>query len=481
MYRLLCVYAVATLTLAATVPDNPCPHVFQYQNVNNHVSGLIRVPYDGKTKTLVLTANASLEGIYNNAKLELKLITPQNNILGSKSLMYVVTFPFQHTLPKMTQIVFNNVVLCQGPPFPLLPGRGVTNIWAAYQYKITIYTFPITPTNQAVDESVGNGFRPSVTNPFLTNLPKPEVVPVNIPQSTTTTTTSTTTTTTTTVAPQSVDDETNNVSDNTVCGLENSVQQLIIGGESTSPDQYPWVVAMMVAASKLRYQYKCTGSLISDRHVITAAQCVQYYSVRVVEPDDILLIMGTSNLSRWATSDAVKRSAVKITTHPEYTQYSGHGDLCVIEFAPPVKFTNKLRPICLWSQNNDLEPYVGQRGRVCGWGKTTKDAEGDMMGSYHTVTLPMVSQEECLRSNYAFQNITSEKTFCAGEKNESGPCIGDGGAGFMLKSKSDNLWYLRGLVSKTFKQGDTCNLNEYVVFCDVAKYSDWVKDIISSK
>merc|ERR1719187_1641056 len=48
------------------------------------------------------------------------------------------------------------------------------------------------------------------------------------------------------------------------CGKEN-VANRISGGSYASPNQYPWMV---------RLQMGCGGSLISDRHVLTAYHCV---------------------------------------------------------------------------------------------------------------------------------------------------------------------------------------------------------------
>lgn len=45
-----------------------------------------------------------------------------------------------------------------------------------------------------------------------------------------------------------------------------------------------------------------------------------------------------------------------------------------------------------------------------------------------------------------------------------------------MKSKNDNKFYLRGIVSAGIVDVyyGTCNDREYVVFTDVAAYSDWI-------
>lgn len=80
-------------------------------------------------------------------------------------------------------------------------------------------------------------------------------------------------------------------------------------------------------------------------------------------------------------------------------------------------------------------------------------------------------------SRLEFSQLTSDKTLCAGNKKGSGPCNGDSGGGLYLRQGS--RWTLRGIVSNSLKDPYTnsCNLNEYVVYTDAAKYSDWIKDV----
>lgn len=54
------------------------------------------------------------------------------------------------------------------------------------------------------------------------------------------------------------------------CGRSNNpLKQRIVGGQDTTPHAYPWTVAIF-----LRSQLVCGGSVISDRHILTAGHCV---------------------------------------------------------------------------------------------------------------------------------------------------------------------------------------------------------------
>lgn len=68
---------------------------------------------------------------------------------------------------------------------------------------------------------------------------------------------------------------------------------------------------------------------------------------------------------------------------------------------------------------------------------------------------------------------------------DSGPCSGDSGGGLFLPATTSNSerprWHLRGIVSLSLFDTETqrCDLREYVVFTDVAKFQDWVIEVIN--
>ncbi|XP_046683360.1 chymotrypsin-C-like, partial [Homalodisca vitripennis] len=67
-----------------------------------------------------------------------------------------------------------------------------------------------------------------------------------------------------------------------------------------------------------------------------------------------------------------------------------------------------------------------------------------------------------------------------------GPCNGDSGGGLMLPVK-DSLnvtrWQLRGLVSLSLLNATTlaCDLSQYIVFTDTAKFIPWIASVINQK
>lgn len=56
-------------------------------------------------------------------------------------------------------------------------------------------------------------------------------------------------------------------------------------------------------------------------------------------------------------------------------------------------------------------------------------------------------------------------------------CNGDSGGGMVFRRPNSQVWQLRGIVSVgVSSQKHICDPMNYVIFTDVAKYLDWIKE-----
>lgn len=108
---------------------------------------------------------------------------------------------------------------------------------------------------------------------------------------------------------------------------------------------------------------------------------------------------------------------------------------------------------------------------MVGWGK---DENREVSPEPKKVSTIIVSGETCLRSNDQFSQITSNRTFCAGNRNGQGPCTGDSGGGLMMER--NGRWTLRGTVSGALAEANSedCDLQQYVIYSDIAKFTSWI-------
>ncbi|XP_018335651.1 serine protease gd [Agrilus planipennis] len=262
---------------------------------------------------------------------------------------------------------------------------------------------------------------------------------------------------------------------NDTCGMSPDVNHLIYGGKVISNRQeFPWLVAMF--RNKLGLNFLCGGSLISKKHVLTAAHCVKEND-KTIPTHQLLIILGRKNLQVWSNDDGAEQvESEELILHPDYRKATADADIAVVVLSKGIRFTPYIKPVCLWMDNNALQNVVNSRGVVVGWGR---DENGQVVTfEPKQVTMPIVAQEACLRSNKAFADITSNRSFCAGDRNNSGPCNGDSGGGFVMKIREK--WVLRGVVSYSLSKRDRiCDLEEYVVFTDASKFTEWILSLIT--
>lgn len=96
----------------------------------------------------------------------------------------------------------------------------------------------------------------------------------------------------------------------------------------------------------------------------------------------------------------------------------------------PVQFTQFIKPICLWTKSPSYNDIVGRNGIIAGWGKT--EFRATTTATPQWTVIPVVNEGTCVRSNKVFSEVTSSRTFCAGNRlGNTGPCAGDSGKFFL--------------------------------------------------
>ena len=83
----------------------------------------------------------------------------------------------------------------------------------------------------------------------------------------------------------------------------------------------------------------------------------------------MLVSLGRFNLHDWEESGSTNLDVAEYKIHPEYKNPgNGDSDLAVIKLTERIKYTPRIRPICLWMGEIDLDSVVGKSGYVVGWG-----------------------------------------------------------------------------------------------------------------
>lgn len=182
-----------------------------------------------------------------------------------------------------------------------------------------------------------------------------------------------------------------------MCGVRGRGNR-IVGGTATKPNEYPWVVGLWRMDLGRIY---CGAALISNKHIITAAHCVNNF-----DRTEMRVYLGGHNVS----SDYTEIRRVKaIHQHEYFDIVSFDNDIAILELDRAIKFGPKVQSACL--PETQFDDYTDKLALIAGWGRT---GEKDLTSKgLRSVIVPIWSQQQCGESGYGKTRLTGNM-MCAG-------------------------------------------------------------------
>lgn len=163
---------------------------------------------------------------------------------------------------------------------------------------------------------------------------------------------------------------------------------------------------------------------------MTAAHCVhEKKDPMVKKSEEATFYIGKHNLeSLNEEKNYILSGVAQFVLHPDwdYNDDRYDADIAIAILFRTISFSKFIKPICLWSASTSYNDIIGRSGVIAGFGKTEFQAISTSQPKWSEISV--VSELTCLRSNDAFNPLTSSRTFCAGNRDgRTGPCSGDSG------------------------------------------------------
>ena len=186
----------------------------------------------------------------------------------------------------------------------------------------------------------------------------------------------------------------------------------IIGGGEVTPYSLPWQVAFVRRGSNTPF---CGGTLISDRHVLTAAHCTS-------DNRNYDVIVGEHRIT--STEDGTRHSVCRYADHPSYNSQTIDNDFSILHLDQPIQLGPRAIPACLPSTNFKGDYLDGKTLTVSGWGVLQG---GGTPTGLHSVRVPGISNGQCNKPSF-YNNRITNAMLCAGQPHGGiDSCQGDSG------------------------------------------------------
>ncbi|XP_058467485.1 trypsin beta-like [Malaya genurostris] len=234
----------------------------------------------------------------------------------------------------------------------------------------------------------------------------------------------------------------------------------IVGGTPATFGEFPSKVSLQLVLNSAHF---CGGTLLTMKHVLTAAHCLSNIEGIPWSPSRFQAMADDLNvLPKMASSTRQIRQVKFFVIHDKYSPSTLANDIAVVTLVSEFTKTNSLYP----SKRVSSAPAAGDLCSLAGWGVTSEQSQ-TVSPTLQRVNLGVVDFNRC---NTIYQGSLTKGMLCACSPGKDA-CQGDSGGALICQNR------VAGVVSF----GAGCAHPDFPgVYMDVAHFEKWIGKALNS-
>uniref|UniRef100_A0AB38ZEC3 Venom S1 protease 28 n=1 Tax=Ectomocoris sp. TaxID=3104572 RepID=A0AB38ZEC3_9HEMI len=246
---------------------------------------------------------------------------------------------------------------------------------------------------------------------------------------------------------------------NCSCGWANKDDQRIVGGKATKVNEYPMMAGFVYLEED---KVLCGGTIITQRHIITAAHCTEPFT-----PEEYGIFIGHHNYKK-AKNEINLLAPEKFIEHENYDSFTLKYDISLVIMKEIIEFSKNVGPACM-PKTTDLN-VIKHRVKILGWGLTRY--KGKTSDTLLKVNVDVQEFNTCVEKNIHLE-LQDIHQLCTFRKSKDS-CSGDSGGPLLWVDPDTNRYTLVALTS----YGTNC-AKYPAVNSDITYFLYWIQQKIA--